>query len=106
MTPLALIRHGPTDWNEQKRLQGRADRRLSDAGRETVGRWRLPQEFHAYRWVASPLERAQETARMLGIAYDIEHAVIEMDWGAWEGHTRDDITQRRRLLLAIQPQIQ
>ena len=94
MTPIALIRHGPTDWNEQKRLQGRADRSLSEAGRETVGGWRLPAEFHGFDWYASPLSRAQETARMLGIDYVIEESIVEMDWGAWEGFTRDQLLER------------
>ena len=94
MTPIALIRHGPTDWNEQKRLQGRADRLLSDTGRQTVGGWSLPEEFHGYDWYASPLTRAQETARLLGIDYEIEHSIVEMDWGAWEGFTRDELLAR------------
>lgn len=94
MIPIALIRHGPTDWNEQKRLQGHADRPLSPAGREAVSRWRLPEEFRDYDWFASPLTRAQETARMLQIDFDIEHAVIEMNWGAWEGQTRDQLIEQ------------
>lgn len=94
MTPIALIRHGPTDWNEQKRLQGRADRPLSVAGRQTVGGWRLPDEFHAFDWYASPLTRAMETARLLGIEFEIEHSIVEMDWGAWEGFTRDQLLEK------------
>lgn len=91
-TLIALIRHGPTDWNAEKRLQGRADRSLSDDGRAEVGRWKVPVEYHALEWVASPLSRARQTAELL--ALDIarhEPAVIEMDWGDWEGHTRDEL---------------
>lgn len=94
MIPIALIRHGPTDWNEEKRLQGRADRPLSPAGREAVSKWRLPEEFRDFDWVASPLTRAQQTAQMLDITPDTEHAVIEMDWGDWEGQTRDQLIER------------
>ncbi|HAM46589.1 MAG TPA: histidine phosphatase family protein, partial [Alphaproteobacteria bacterium] len=33
MTLLAFIRHGRTGWNAEKRIQGRTDIPLSDAGR-------------------------------------------------------------------------
>jgi broad specificity phosphatase PhoE len=92
MIPVALIRHGPTSWNEEKRLQGRSDVPLSPAGEAKVAGWRLPDEFHGFRWVASPLTRARQTAAALGLAPETEHAVIEMDWGAWEGHTFDELT--------------
>ena len=94
MTPLALIRHGPTDWNEQKRLQGRADRALSAAGRAKVGRWSVPPEFHTFDWVSSPLTRAVDTARLLGLDFQIEHALTEMDWGEWEGATIEELRAR------------
>lgn len=91
MIPVALIRHAPTDWNAGKRLQGRADQPLSEAGRAAAAGWRLPPEFAGYAWCASPLVRAAETARLLGIACAAEPAVIEMHWGAWEGHTLDEL---------------
>jgi probable phosphoglycerate mutase len=85
-TPLVLLRHGPTLWNEEKRLQGRSDVPLSEAGRETVKRWRLPAELEGYRWLVSPLGRARETADLLGIeAPEVEPLLIEMSWGGWEG---------------------
>ena len=91
MTPLALIRHGPTLWNEQRRLQGRADMPLSPNGRAAVAGWRVPEDFAGYEWVASPLRRAAQTAELLALAAAVEPAVIEMDWGDWEGHTRDEL---------------
>lgn len=94
MIEVALIRHGPTDWNEQRKIQGHADRPLSDAGREKVAGWRLPDEFRHFDWFASPLSRATETARLLGIEFETEPALIEMDWGDWEGHTRDELLHK------------
>lgn len=85
MTRLALIRHGPTVWNAEKRLQGRADVPLSDAGRATVARWRLPDDVTAVRWFTSPLARAGETAALLGLDARVEPLLTEMDFGAWEG---------------------
>ena len=87
MIPIALIRHGPTLWNEQKRLQGQADVPLSPDGHATVSTWRLPEEFAGYHWVASPLTRAQQTAGYLGLTVKTEPAIVEMDWGDWEGAT-------------------
>ena len=63
-TPLVMIRHGPTDWNERSLIQGRSDRALSASGRQAVARWRLPAELASYRWTSSPLRRALE----LGVA--------------------------------------
>ena len=87
MTMLALLRHGPTAWSRERRLQGRGDLRLDAAGRASVLGWRLPQEFRAFRWLASPLARCIETAALLGLYAEIEPRLIEMDWGRWEGRT-------------------
>ena len=83
--PVAAIRHGPTDWNEQRRIQGRADRPLSAAGRVAVSNWRLSAELAAFDWYVSPLSRARETAALLGLDPVVEPALIEMDWGEWDG---------------------
>ena len=92
MTPLVLIRHGPTEWNENGRVQGRSDIALSAAGRAEVRRWRLPAEFAGYDWVASPLVRARETAEILrGAPVPTDERLVEMDWAAWEGRTLPDL---------------
>ena len=96
MTSLVLIRHGPTDWNAEGRIQGRSDRPLSAAGRASVARWRLPAEPADRVWIVSPLKRARQTAELLNIAdAAVEEALIEADWGAWEGERLADL--RRRL---------
>lgn len=87
MISLVLLRHAPTGWNADHRLQGRADLALSDAGRATFSGRRLPA-IHARRnWYVSPLRRARETADLLNLAAITEPALIEMDWGAYEGRT-------------------
>ncbi len=65
MISLALIRHGPTVWNEQKRLQGQTDIPLSPDGRKRVEGRRVPDEFSDFNWFASPLSRAQQNAELL-----------------------------------------
>jgi broad specificity phosphatase PhoE len=101
MTPLLLIRHGPTEWNVAGRIQGRADIGLSPAGRAEVRSWRLPAAFAEARWVASPLRRARETAALLtDRPVVLEPCLIEMDWGAWEGLLRADLRAEAPAALA------
>lgn len=92
MSRLCLVRHAPTSWNAAGRLQGRADLPLSPAGRAEALRWRLPAWTVAARAWTSPLARAIETARLLGRAdATVAAELIEMDWGAFEGHTLADL---------------
>lgn len=86
MTLLALMRHGHTGWNREGRLQGRTDIPLDDAARAELARHRLPPDWARARLVSSPLQRAMETARIIGgRAPETVPALIEMNWGAWEG---------------------
>lgn len=97
MITLALLRHGPTEWNRQHRLQGRSDLPLSAEGREQVAAWRLPPELSSYRWWSSPLQRCRETAGLLAQSLPvapevaIESRLIEMNYGAWEGSTLEEL---------------
>lgn len=91
MTPLALIRHGPTEWNRLGRIQGQTDIPLDAAGREAVASWTLPNGMEGYRWVASPLKRTVETARILGVEASLEPALVEMNWGRWEGKRMEEL---------------
>lgn len=83
---LLLIRHGPTDWNAQKRIQGRIDQPLSAIAIEQLHRRQLSDEQRQLQWYVSPLQRARQTAELLGIdSPTIEPALTEMNWGDWEG---------------------
>jgi len=95
MTSIALVRHGPTDWNATGRIQGHTDTDLSQLGRSIVSRWQIPTEFACGVWISSPLRRAVETAQLLGCAMPrIEPALIEMDWGTWEGASIAELRAR------------
>jgi probable phosphoglycerate mutase len=87
MLPLVAIRHAPTEWNQAKRLQGRTDVALSPEGIAAAQVWRPDPAWAAYRVLASPLMRAEETARLLfpKHAIALEPRLMEMDFGAWEG---------------------
>jgi probable phosphoglycerate mutase len=94
MTRLALLRHGPTAWNEAGMLQGRRDLPLSPAGSRLVAAWRVPEDLRGCAWVTSPLRRAVETAALLGLGEcPIEPRLTEMDWGEWEGHTLAELRE-------------
>ena len=92
MSLILVFRHGPTDWSDSRRLQGRRDLPLSAAGRAEVQRWRLPEGLaEAGDWFASPLQRAMETAHLMGVEPVADRRLIEMDYGAWEGHRLADL---------------
>ncbi|MFT4283770.1 MAG: histidine phosphatase family protein [Protaetiibacter sp.] len=97
MTELYLVRHGETDWNAARRIQGRTDIPLNDAGRaqarqaaELLGRRRWDAVY------ASPLSRAHETAAIIadrlgvGGVTDVD-ALVERDYGAAEGMSFEQI---------------
>lgn len=91
-----FIRHGETDWNKEKRLQGRSDIPLNDKGRsqalEAKGRFSNHKIDYI---VCSPLQRAKETALIVNellqaeIIYD--DRLIERDHGIIEGMTEENI---------------
>lgn len=94
MTALAVLRHGPTEWSEDARLQGRRDIPLSRRGREEVARWRLPDGLRGFDLQSSPLVRCVETARLLVGEPFREERLIEAAWGEWEGLTIAELRRR------------
>ena len=72
MTRFAIVRHGQTDWNLEKRIQGSTDIPLNSLGRAQAAETGLA--LRGTRWdavVTSPLSRALETARI--IAGELDH---------------------------------
>jgi probable phosphoglycerate mutase len=88
VTRLALIRHMPTAWNRDGRLQGRRDPPLDAAA---APEWRLPPELAGFRFLASPLLRCRMTADRLGVAPLADPRLTEMSWGEWEGRTLPEL---------------
>ena len=87
---LALLRHGPTEWNALGKVQGHTDIPLSDAGIAQMAALRVP--FAAPRLYASPLLRARQTVEALGLKDPVLDArLMEQNWGIWEGLTRVEI---------------
>jgi len=81
LTTFALVRHGQTDWNAERRLQGSTDIPLNDVGR---GQARDAVAILApYEWdaiVSSPLSRAAETADLIaeGLGLTVARRVPEL----------------------------
>lgn len=89
---LALLRHGPTEWNRAHRIQGRTDIPLDDAARELLSGLALPPPWDRATAWSSRLSRARGTARLVcGREPRLSDALIEMDWGDWEGQHGADL---------------
>ena len=103
-TTLTLIRHGQTDWNLQRLLQGRTDIPLNDTGREqarAVGRELAASGRHWDALVSSPLQRARETARIIGAQIGLTPAgtyadLAERSFGDAEGYDCTGMTEDER----------
>ncbi len=98
-----LIRHGESLSNREGRVQGQADVKLSDTGRQqatAVASWCKSQSFQKKScelW-SSPLCRARETANVIGTAIglsaQIEDKLVELNAGVFQGHLWDDLADR------------
>ncbi len=90
MTIVGLLRHGPTAWNRDKRIQGVRDVPL-DTDSFDPGPWLTLLDAHGPwdRVVTSPLSRARETARLLfpDLPPRTDAGLAEQDWGQWTGRT-------------------
>ena len=65
MTLIVALRHAPTAWNRDRRLQGRTDVALDEEGVAVAARWRIDPDWASYRILSSPLQRARMTAAIL-----------------------------------------
>ncbi|MFS0654975.1 histidine phosphatase family protein [Bacillus sp. 179-C3.3 HS] len=99
MTTICLVRHGETDWNAAKRIQGRTDIPLNETGRwqaEQTGRYL--KDFHWDVIISSPLSRAKETAQLIQQHVQapllIMDDFIERDYGDAEGMSFEERQKR------------
>ena len=98
---LLFIRHGRTDWNDSRRIQGQRDVDLNACGRAELAACQLPAEWHDAIWYSSPLQRAVHSAQLLGAQrVRCDALLTEMHWGQWEGRTlaslREEFGERMR----------
>ncbi len=98
-TRLYLVRHGATQEVSEDRFSGTIDVPLSDVGREQAAR--LNARLSAERFAAvyaSPLIRAQDTARVASSGWNLDvrpaEALREIGHGHWEGLRRREVEER------------
>ncbi len=99
---ILLLRHGQTEWNVERRVQGQTESRLTPLGeRQAEAMARLTAELVArdpggWRLVASPIGRARKTAeavsRATGLPVELDSRLAEICCGEWEGRLWDDIS--------------
>jgi len=85
-----LIRHGETDQNKVKCLQGRTDIELNEYGRELARKTAQGLKDVEFEMIfTSPLKRARETAEIIkgerNIPVIVEERIQEISFGVYEG---------------------
>jgi broad specificity phosphatase PhoE len=96
-----LVRHGETEFNRERRIQGHVDSPLTELGArqaQAVGRLLrdLIRDPDGWRIVSSPLGRARATAGIIadalgGLPVELEPRIQEMSWGSHDGRLRAEI---------------
>ncbi|MGW9630156.1 histidine phosphatase family protein [Agromyces sp. NPDC055520] len=90
---IALVRHGETEWNRRKRIQGMTDIPLNDTGRRQAAQTAERLAGDSPRWGAvygSTLSRAAETAQIIAGALELPEpplvaGLAERSHGVLEG---------------------
>ena len=87
---LYIMRHGKTDWNAMRKLQGRTDIPLNEEGRQMAEHARTEYaDIHFDICYCSPLIRAKETAEIVlkgrNIPIITDDRLKEMSFGSYEG---------------------
>lgn len=107
---LYFARHGQTDWNAERRLQGQHDIPLNSLGRiQAAQSGRILRELFVrerlqaadFDYVSSPLGRARETMELMRtglgldpVQYRTDPRLKEMSFGRWEGYTFAELKDR------------
>lgn len=96
-----LVRHGETEFNRERRIQGHVDSPLTEKGvrqARAVGRLLadLIGDPAGWRIVSSPLGRARATAEIVagileGPAVEFDDRLKEMSWGPFDGRLRGEL---------------
>ncbi|QDZ43063.1 histidine phosphatase family protein [Corynebacterium sp. sy039] len=93
---LLLLRHGQTQYNANKRMQGHLDTELAERG---IAQAQLVSDFLASqpikKIIASDLQRARVTAeiidRNIGVGVEIDQRLRETNLGQWQGKTHEEV---------------
>src|SRR5207342_2798985 len=96
-----LVRHGQTEFNRERRIQGHVDSPLTELGvrqARAVGGLLadLIRDPAGWRIVSSPLGRARSTAEIVagtlgGLPVELDDRLKEMSWGPHDGRLRAEL---------------
>lgn len=94
---MVLVRHGETEWSRTGQHTGRSDLPLTAIGEEQATALRPVLSRRTFGLaLASPLTRAARTAELAGLpAMELEPALVEWDYGSYDGRTTVDIQRER-----------
>lgn len=96
-----LVRHGQTDWNYQKKIQGQQDVDINEQGIRQAEKLaeilkNVPFEYA----VCSPLTRAHHTAEILlkyhSVPLSYDERLKEIYLGKWEGKTHKEVMTQEK----------
>ncbi len=95
-TMFYFVRHGQTDWNVEKRVQGHSDIPLNAVGRAQASQLQEKLQTIAFdHCYSSDLQRASETARILlgshFLPIHVDPRLRERNFGIWEGKLSAEI---------------
>ena len=95
MTTFFLVRHGETEWNVERRIQGWADSPLTSLGlAQAEVHGQLLGQFGIDRIIGSPLGRAMQTVapivRETNVPAEYDVRLREVCMGDWSGRTSLD----------------
>jgi ribonuclease H / adenosylcobalamin/alpha-ribazole phosphatase len=99
-TTTLLLRHGATELSAERRFSGRGDVALTKEGIRQAGlaARRLAADPGVDVVVSSPLQRARHTAEAVaeaaGAALIVDDSLVEADFGAWQGLTFAEASER------------
>ncbi len=90
-----IIRHGETEWNYLKVMQGSVDIPLNEKGKEQAAKLHeLLNDKHFDLIISSPLLRAKETAEIVNEKFKkeviIDDRLAERNYGEFEGVKKAD----------------
>lgn len=97
---LVLVRHGESEWNRERRVQGQSGTGLSERGKAQAVRSAevLARAYPGALLAVSDLQRCRESAAplegLLGSEVRLEPGLRERDFGAWTGFLGTEIAEQ------------
>jgi len=93
---LYVIRHGETEWNTEKRFQGRLDSELTEKGKTDALHLRERLlEIDFQRIISSPSNRTMKTAMLVkgekATPLETDERLMEIHLGEWQGLREEEI---------------